>query len=147
MGAGNDILAVLARIEGKLDRLLAGGGAQASGGAIADASDLDSQYGDPEVRSDPKDWKGPSQKGKRMSQCPPEFLDLLAGLLEWQAQKDDEQGKTSSSGKPTGPYKRKDAARARGWRDRKRAGWKTPTADQALDAVGFPSGDDAEPPF
>src|SRR5258705_8538059 len=61
--------------------------------AIADASDLDGTYGNPEVRSDPKDWTNAgkeSMKGKRYSQCSPDFLVMLAGLLDWQAGKADE---------------------------------------------------------
>lgn len=86
--------------------------------AVADDADLDSQYGNPEVRSDPKRWQGESMKGRLFSECSSEYLGMLAGLLDWQAQKDEEKNNVSSSGKPTAPYKRRDAARARGWAKR-----------------------------
>lgn len=90
----------------------------ASPGGGADDADLDSSFGDPEVRSDPKKWTGPSMKGKRYSQCPSEFLGLLAGLLEWQGRRDDEDGKQDKNGNPSGDWKRRDAVRARGWQKR-----------------------------
>lgn len=86
-----------------------------TGGAhpVADARDLDSQWGDPEVRYDPKRWRGDSYKGRRYSECPADYLLELAGFLDWMAGKDEEEGgedKLKYAG-----YKRKDAARARGW--------------------------------
>ncbi len=141
MGAGNDILAVLSRIEAKLDRLLAGG----TGGAdVAPASDLDSQWGDEEIRKDPPRWKGEeSFQGKHMSECSPEFLDCFAEFADWKAERDEE--KAAEATDPTeaekkrkySSYGRKTARRARGWAARKRSGWKPPqtvTPDEAKDA-------------
>lgn len=85
----------------------------APAGAVADDRDLDGQWGDPTVRKDPPRWTGASYAGKRYSECPPDYLDTLAGLLDWQAGKDEEKGDEQSV-KYAG-YKRKDAARARGW--------------------------------
>lgn len=109
-------------------------------------ADIDSQYGDPEVRSDPKGWiesGGQSMKGRRFSACPPEYLDQLAGLLEWQAKKDAEQNKTYTSRKTgeevaTAPLKRKDAARAMAWaqRLRERGAAKSPS-DNPEDSLPF----------
>lgn len=96
----------------------AGAGASASGGGggeIADDGDLDSQYGNPEVRKDPTRWSGPSYVGAKYSDCPPDYLETLAGLLEWQAGKSDEKNEMLNNGKPRSMYLRKDAARARGW--------------------------------
>ena len=77
-------------------------------------SDLDGQYGDPEVRRDPKDWQGPSYAGARYSQCPPDYLRMLAGLLAWQARKSDEKNELANNGKPRSAYLLRDAARALG---------------------------------
>lgn len=87
------------------------------GGDVADASDLDGQYGDPEVRKDPPRWNGESYVGRPFSTCPSDYLRQLAGFFDWQAGKDEESGNTHK-GKPTAPYRRQDAARARGWAKR-----------------------------
>jgi hypothetical protein len=81
----------------------------------ASDADLDSQYGDPEVRKDPKDWQGQTLVGAKYSQCPPDFLKMLAGLLAWQARKSDEKNEMASNGKPRSAYLIRDAARALGW--------------------------------
>lgn len=87
--------------------------------AVASDRDLDGKYGDPEVKFNPRDWNGPSMKQRRMSECPADFLDALAETLDYFADKAEETGETYN-GKPTAPYKRKDAARARGWAARHR---------------------------
>jgi hypothetical protein len=127
------VLAALARIEAKVDALKASGGvaavARPSAGAADDAddADLDSEWGDPIVKKDPGRWKGASYASCHMSECPPDYLDVLAQQFDWMAQKDDEQGKTWTSKKegaqpiPASSFKRKDAARARGWAARARA--------------------------
>lgn len=100
------------------------------------ATDLDTQYGDPLVRAkDPRDWIGESQIGKSFSECPPEYLDLVASRLDFFAEKAEAEGTLTSTGKPVAPYNRRDAARARGWAARLRSGWTPP----AKDASGFPS--------
>lgn len=88
---------------------------------IASDKDLDSKYGDPEIRFDPKDWTGDSCKGLRMSECPAEFLDMIAETFDYFARKAEDENE-HYNGKPTAPLKRKDAARARGWARRVRAG-------------------------
>lgn len=106
---------------------------------VAPDSDLDGQYGNPSIRAkDPRDWTGDSQLGKPFSECPPAYLDLLADRFDWFAEKAEEEGTTTSAGKPVAPYNRKDAARARGWAARLRAGWKP-----LVEPAGFPS--DATP--
>lgn len=141
-----EIMAVLARLENKIDALAARKAAPATipdGGAVASEKDLDSQYGDPSIKKkDPPRWDGPSFVGKKYSECSPEYLDCLAGFLDWKAEKDAEKG-TEDGNKYAG-YARKDAARARGWAKRKRDGWKpAPTSNAALFGGG---GDDFGPP-
>lgn len=139
---------VLARIESKVDALAKGKPAAVTvpdGGAVASDRDLDGQYGDPEVkRKDPPRWDGPSFVGRRYSECPPDYLDCLVGFLEWKAGKDSEKG--TDEGNKYAKYARTDAARARGWAKRKRAGWKpAPTSNAALfgdDGPAQPADDD-----
>lgn len=120
----------------KLDALAAKPAAAVArpAGALADAADLDGQYGDPQVRKDPPRWSGASYAGKHYSECPPEYLETLAGLLDWQAGKDMEKGDEQSV-KYAG-YKRKDAARARGWAKRLLDGWKKASAFDSLPTGG-----------
>jgi hypothetical protein len=141
----------LDRIEAKLDQLLAAKAPapQASRfavapGAVAPASELDSQYGDPTVRKDPPKWTGDSFAGKPYSACSPEFLDNLAGFLEWKAGKDTEKGDADSL-KYAG-YARKDAARARGWAARNREK-PAPSADLFGGPDVGGAFDDADIPF
>ena len=130
-GAGRLILEQLARMEAKIDRLLGQQAASAAPG-IAPDSDLDSQWGDEEIRKDPpRDWSGDSHKGRRMSECPPEYLDALAGYFDWKAGKEDEEaqrldGEEQSKKRKYAGYSRKSAARVRGWAQRLRSGWKPP---------------------
>lgn len=84
--------------------------------AVADDYDLDSPYGDPEVRRDPPRWKGEPMAGKRYSQTSAAFLECIAGFLEWAASQAEAKGEMTTGGKPRAPYLRRDAARARGWR-------------------------------
>jgi hypothetical protein len=90
--------------------------------SIANDADLDSKWGDPEVRFDPRDWTGPSFKKRKMSDCPADYLDLYADAKEYFGRKAEEEGKTTSTGKPAAQYEFKDAARARGWAARIRSG-------------------------
>ncbi len=88
---------------------------------IAPDRDLDSQYGDEKVRLDPRDWTGASFKGRKMSECPADYLELLANFYDWSAQKAADANERYN-GKPVAPYKRKSAERARGWAKRVREG-------------------------
>lgn len=92
------------------------------GGAVASDADLDSEYGDEVIKKDPKKWLeqgGESYVGCKMSECPSEYLRMLASLFDWMADKDEEQGKTftdrNGKERPVAPINRKKAARARGW--------------------------------
>lgn len=93
---------------------------------IADDRDLDGQYGNPQVKFNPRDWTGPSMTGREMSECPADFLEMLAGTFDYFAMKAEEADEKTTAGKPVAPYKRKDAARARGWAKRIRDGKHTP---------------------
>ncbi len=136
MGAGNDILTVLARIEAKVDRLLAGG---AAAPPPASDTDLDGQYGNEEIKKNPKRWDGDSMVGRKMSECPPEFLDVLASHFDYKAEREAEDSvnatddETRASKKKYSGYSRKSAARARGWAARLRTGWKPPASEPSGD--------------
>jgi hypothetical protein len=96
---------------------------------IADDRDLDSQWGDEEVRVSPRDWTGEPMKGRRMSECSPAFLDMLADTLDYFARKNEASNALTAAGKPKAVYDRKGAARARGWAARLRSGWQPPSFD------------------
>ena len=88
---------------------------------VADDADLDGQWGNPEVRKNPPRWQGQDCTGLKYSDCPPEFLDTLAGFLDWKAGKAEEKNDLTARGQPLAPMIRRDAARARGWSARIRA--------------------------
>jgi hypothetical protein len=116
------IITLLASIDRSLKKLVASHETP----TVASDSDLDGKYGNPPVRFMPNRWTGGNFKDRPMSQCPPELLDLVAESLDWLAQKADSNGETTTAGKPVSTYKRLDAARARGWAKRLRAGWTPP---------------------
>jgi len=89
---------------------------------IASDKDMDGRYGDPEVRFDPRDWTGNPCKGRKFSQCPAAFLEMLAETLDYFAAKNDEEKAVTANGKPKSFFDRADAARARGWAKRIRDG-------------------------
>ena len=140
-GAGHAILEVLARIEGKLDRLLAGGSSQAPG--IASDADLDGQYGNPEVKKDPPRWTGDSHVGRRYSECSPEYLDEMAGFQTWAAERDEKKaapmpdGDDKKKAEKNAWYARQRAGYARGWAARLRAGWKPPAPQGDASTEGW----------
>ncbi len=98
---------------------------------VAPDSELDGKYGDPEIRHDPKRWNGISFKGKHFSEAPPEWLDEMASFKDWAAGQDAAKGTPETDKKAH--YNRLDAARARGWAARKRAGWKSTKVADAFD--------------
>lgn len=93
---------------------------------VATAADLDSTYGDEPVKFNPKFWSGDSCKGKTMSECPPDFLDMLAESFGYFAGLSEAAGTKTTSGKPKADYERRSERRARGWAARMRAGWTPP---------------------
>ncbi len=84
-------------------------------------ADIDGQYGDPDIRKDPspKYWSGISYAGKKMSQCPPDYLDALAKYKDVCAFMSIKEG-TPEKLKYAG-YDKRDAKRARAWASRMRA--------------------------
>jgi hypothetical protein len=108
--------------------------------AVAPDTDLDGEYGNPVIKAkDPRDWSGPTMNGRRLSECPAEYLDLLAARYDYFADQQELSNEQTTSGKPRAPYTRREAARARGWARRLRAGWKPPVVEDAGAAMGFPS--------
>lgn len=156
MTGAEDIAEILRTVQ-RIEKMLLSKGTPSAGvtttagpaqGVCASDADLDGEYGDPEIRKDPPRWTGESFATRHYSQSTPEFLDNLAGFLDWKAGKDDEAA-NASPGTPEAEAKvkyarwaRKDAARARGWAKRLRAGWK-PAAPAAEDS--FMDGDDGDP--
>jgi hypothetical protein len=112
--------------------------------AAADDRDLDGQYGDPILRFNPRDWTGHSFKGSKFSECPADLLDMVAETLDYFARKAEESGELANNGKPVAPYKRKDAARARGWAARIRGGYRVNRSTGELTEPGN-SFDDTAP--
>ena len=88
-------------------------------GLFVSDADLDKPRGNIKVGFDPRNWRGPSHKGKRASDCSPEFLEAYAESLTWMA----EHPKTDPDGAvdlKKSSYNRLDAARARSWARRLR---------------------------
>ena len=85
----------------------------------------------------PRDWTGPTYIGRRYSDCPAPLLDLLAKLCDYSAQKADEKGEITKTGQPVGPYRRRDAARARGWAARLRSRPPPPAPPPAVEQSEF----------
>ena len=87
---------------------------------VASDAELDSQYGDPEIKYDPKEkwWTGASFVGRTFSRCSPEYLDAYAKSCEARAYaiSKDPEGDPKKAG-----YAAKDARLARGWAARVRA--------------------------
>lgn len=132
--ADTEAIKLLRSIDGTLRKILQAIGqampVNGGGAAVADDRDLDGEYGDPQVKFEPRDWHGENCKGLRMSECPAAFLEMIAETFDYFARKADDSGELANNGKPVAPYKRRDAARARGWALRKRNGWKPATVDR-----------------
>lgn len=132
MSASEETLALLRSIDASLKALVArqapATAAPSAPGGLASDRDLDGPYGDPEIKAkDPRDWTGAPMLGRKFSQCPAEYLELLAERFDHFVGKnaagtEDEQKKAR--------YQKLDAARARGWAARIRAG-KVKPADPA----------------
>jgi len=136
MATGEDALRVLESIDTTLKALLALSQRRTAAKqqpAIASDRDLDGTYGDPEVKFMPRDWSGPSYKGRRMSECPADLLDLLAETFEYFARQAEEKNERTEKGRPVADYKRSDAARARGWAKRIKDGKHTPPSAPEAD--------------
>lgn len=110
---------------------------------VATDRDLNGPYGDPIVKFMPRDWTGLAFKGRRMSECPPALLDMLAETFDYFAVQAETKNERANNGKPVAEYKRADAARARGWAKRMREG--THQAPQAEEPVAAAAGGDGWP--
>jgi hypothetical protein len=122
-----DTLAVLKSIDLSLRTLVliaqekatnphAGPSAPAPRQTVASDTDLDGQYGNPVVKAkSPRDWTGEPMLGRKFSECPPEYLELVAERLDYFAEQSEAKNELASNGKPKAYYSRLDAARARGW--------------------------------
>jgi hypothetical protein len=112
---------------------------------IATDSDLDGKYGNPLLKFKPRDWTGPDFKNRRFSECPAALLDQVADMLDYFARKAEEKKEITDKGKPVAPYKRQDAARARGWAKRIRAGYVAPGFEKQSIAPPFAAPAAADP--
>jgi hypothetical protein len=80
---------------------------------------LSGPHGDPIVKAkDPRDWTGEPMQGRQFSECPPEYLDMLAERYDYFASKETDDKKQK--------YNLLDARRARAWAQRLRDGWTSP---------------------
>ena len=120
----------LRRIEQKLDEVLkmlkdmpTGAKPGFTPKTVTDA-DLDGKYGNPEVRMVPSKWTGQDYKGWKFSDCPAEFLEEMAGMLEAVARK---QAQDPVKAKYA-DWSSKDAARARAWAERHRGDYEAARA-------------------
>ena len=105
----------------------------ADAGHVASDYDLNGPYGDPEVKAkSPRDWTGPSMQGKHFSECPAEYLDLVADRLLYFAAQN--AADTDPEAQKKARYNRLDAGRAKGWAIRIRAGY-TPTPKAEAEPV------------
>lgn len=141
MSATEETLRLLRSIDASLKLLVK---QQAIEGAktIASDRDLDGKYGDPVLKFMPREWTGPSFKGRRLSECPADLLDMVAETFDYFASKAEAANEHTDSGKPVAQYKRSDAARARGWAKRIRDGKHTPMTEDAEAGFNAAASDD-----
>lgn len=155
-----DVIGALKSIDASLKALCAhfGIGAKPTATAqtaVASDADLDGQYGNPEIKAkDPRDWTGPPMKGKRFSECPAAYLDLVADRLDYFAEREEETvtDETATTddrkgAKKKAHYNRKDAGRARGWAARIREGYTPPAQPEGFPSDAPPPLDDSDIPF
>lgn len=118
-----ETIRLLTSIDASLKALLA------RSGTAPDVNDsvCNGPHGDPIIKAkDPRDWSGEPMTGKRFSECPPEYLDLLADRYDYFAGKDDSTDEKRR-------YAKLDGARARAWAARLRSGWTAPAPAGRVD--------------
>lgn len=93
---------------------------------VASDAELDSRFGDQEVKVIPRDFADKRYKGRKMSECPLALLDQLASMYDYFADSAEKKNEMTAKGKPVADYKRRDAALARGWAKRIRDGKHAP---------------------
>lgn len=111
------------------------------------AVSLTGPHGDPIIKAkDPRDWSGDPMTGKHFSECPPEYLDLLAERYDYFASKNDDEAATAkrvndapvvAEMEKKARYAKLDASRARAWAAKLRAGYvPTSTGTPAVSEAG-----------
>lgn len=140
-----DALKRISQVEATLGRVSAAFGGASTGGSSkpeADDAELDGRFSDRSVRKDPKRWAGASFKGASYSQCPSEYLLVLADYLEWGADMDARKSEPPkhNNGTPYFEYARKDARLARGWARRNHGKKFNPPAPPPSDDFSDDSG-------
>lgn len=142
MSTLEDALREIAALRARIEAL------EGATGLFASDKDMAGPKGDPIVRFEPRGWRGATHKDKHYSECSPEFLDALAEQLSWSAANPREGKEKYAS------YDKLDAARARSWARRLRAGGsKGVTADgeiidgQFAEVGEFEAPDFAAPDF
>lgn len=145
MATSDRAIALLESIDASLKELLRQSKARQASAPkpVASDRDLDGPHGDPTVKFNPRDWTGPSFKGRRFSECPPDFLDLVAQAFDYFGDQAEQKNERTDRGKPVADFKRADAARARGWAKRMRDG-RAPRREPVGATAGTPSGWDAD---
>lgn len=96
----------------------ASGEAGGSGGGAASDAELRGQYSDPSIKKDPKRWAGASYAGCHYSECPSDYLLVLAEFLEWKAEQEKKkpEPKKHRNGKSFfWEFDLQNARLARGW--------------------------------
>lgn len=124
---------------GAIAKASASGKSQTTGIDPAPDRILDGPGGDPEIRFDPKFWKGEPQVGKRFSQTSPSYLEAYANLSAWKMNNPPKDASEEEKKKKAG-YAKWDAMKALGWKRRLEDGYK-PTAHDTQP----PAGDDEIP--
>ena len=157
-------LAEIAALKARVDALEGGGarpssngGGSSGGGEAIGDSQLNNAWADKKITKDPPKWKGPTQVNRTYSKAPIEWLESMAGFLDWKAQKGREEVpvRMNNKGKPWHESDTFEAKILRGWARRRAAKPTAPAkaaAPQADDDFGFganaPTGtDDSEIPF
>lgn len=107
---------------------------------IATPQELKGNFADKVVKKNPPKWKGEDFVGAKWSECSAEWLDEMAGFLEWKAGKDkllppEQQRHSPTSGKPYWLYDEQDARYMRGWAASKTKGDYSAKAREAAKAA------------
>ncbi len=108
------VRAAFAALKARVDAM------ERASGLFVEDKDLDAPNGNPKVKFPPRQWRGADFKGKLFSECPPEFLEMLADALRWSADH-PKAGTDPETAAKWAKYGRADARRAMSWARRLRA--------------------------